>query len=281
MPSTADDGEITEARPSWACALHRPPKPGQAWMKADDSYTTCGGCLNNLRSTLRDIGDMYARLDATPGGNGEHGGRGAPGYGSRPPVALNVVAMRDRRTLPYAVASDAVVYVFDADADHVLQSDQHGPKRGEYVERREVWYGADGRPHQESDNGVLSVPATLAGIAAGIADMRELGAPAGGVPDVIRWLDGQLDWLTRQSWVSEPAGELHRLAAQIRGVNEPRRRIGVCPNVIDEGATTRVCDAPLYAPVRGDSIVCRNRDCERVWHRAEWLRLGDLLKVAS
>lgn len=270
--------DTTEPRPSWACQLHRPPKPGQSWMKADPSYTTCGGCLNNLRSTLRDIGDLYARLDATPGGSGEHGSRGAPGFGSRPPASLTVVAMRDRRTLPYALARDAVTYVFDPNADHVLQPGQLGPPRGEFTERREVWYGADGRPHQESDHGVLSVPATLAGIAAGIADMRELQAPAGGVPEVVRWLDGQLDWLTRQDWVGEPAGELHRLAAQIRGVNEPRRRIGTCPNVIDEGATTRPCTAPLYAPLRTDSISCNA--CKRVWHRSEWLRLGDLLNAA-
>ncbi len=271
--------DTTEPRPSWACALHRPPKPGQSWMKADPAYSTCGGCLNNLRSTLREIGDLYARLDARPGGNGEHGGRGAPGFGSRPPASLTVVAMRDRRTLPYALARDAVTYVFDPNADFVLEPGQHGPSRGEFTERREVWYGADGRPHQESDHGVLSVPATLHGIASGIAGMRELQPPAGGVPEVIRWLDGQLDWLTRQDWVGEPAAEIHRLASQIRGVNEPRRKVGECPNVIDEGRSTRVCGARLFAPVRGDSISCNV--CKRVWHRSEWLRLGSLLRDAS
>ena len=277
MPAPAVDG-TDEPRPSWACQLHRPPKPGQDWMKTDDGYTTCGGCLNNLRSTLRNIGDMYARLDARPGNNGEHDGRGAPGFGSCPPATLTVVAMRDPRTLPYAIAQDDTVYVCDPNADHTLQPGQYGPPRGEYTERRDVWYGADGRPHQESDHGVLSVPATLAGIAAGIADMRDLTAPRRDVPALIRWLDNQLDWLTRQNWVAEPAGEIHRLAAQIRGVNEPRRRIGVCPNIIDEGATTRPCRAALFAPLRTDSISCTT--CKRVWHRSEWLRLGDLLNAA-
>ncbi|MBW0088252.1 hypothetical protein I4I73_03355 [Pseudonocardia sp. KRD-184] len=265
--------------PSWACHLHSPPAEGKQWAPADQGYRTCSGCLNRLRSTLQDVANLYAALDATPMSGGEHGGRGAPGFGSKPAAALNVVAMRDRRTLPYALARDAAVYVFDPTADHNLQPGQLGPARGEYVEKRDVWYGADGRPHQESDHGVLSVPATLAGIAAGIAGMRDLPPPGGSVADLIRWLDAQLDWLTRQDWVAEPAGELHRLASQIRGVTDPRRRVGVCPNVIDEGPTTRVCKATLFAPVRGDSISCRV--CKRVWPRSEWLRLGSMLKEAS
>lgn len=248
-------------------------------MKADDGYASCSACLDRLRRTLRDISEGWAKLDATPNSGGQHGGRGAPGFGSKPPANLSVVVMRDRRSLPYEVSHDAVQYVWDPDADHTLRPDQHGPRRGEYVERREVWYGRDGRPHAEQAHALISIPATVAGICAGIAGMRDLTPPPGAVPALIRWLDGQLDWLTRQPWCAEPVAELNRLAVQIRGVHEPRRRIGSCPNVLDDGPTTRVCEAPLYAPVRGDAISCRT--CGRVWQRADWLRLGSILRDAA
>lgn len=270
-----------EPRPSWACQLHRPPTDGQPWMKADGGYTTCDGCLNRLRSTLRDIGTGYARLAATPGGSGDHGGRGAPGFRSTPAANLNVVAMRDPRSLPYETKMDLTVYVWDPLADLTLEPGQHGPPAGAYVEKREVWLGQDGRTHTEQARAVLSVPGALAGICRGIADMRDLTYPRGGVDTLTRWLDNQLDWLTRQDWVAEPAAELRRLAAQIRGVHEPRRRIGPCPNTIDEGDHTRVCGAPLYAPVRDDTIWCHAPGCGRRWPRDKWLDLGQIMQRSA
>ncbi len=274
MPEHDDD-----PRPSWACALHKPPAEAQKWYRADDGYVTCSGCLDKLRRLLRDIGDGYRRLDATPGSNGEAGTRGAPGFRSTPAANLSVVVMRDRRSLPYETTMDLVQYVWDPLADLTLEPGQHGPPAGAYVERREVWVGADGRTHTEQSRAVLSVPGALSGICHGIADMRDQQHPRGDVDDLLRWLDGQLDWLTRQDWVTEPAAELHRLDAQIRGVHDPRRRIGTCPNTVDEGPGTRECGSALYAPIRTDVIHCTA--CGRSWPRSEWLRLGALLQQAS
>lgn len=273
MPDSASrpvSDTAAEERPSWACQLHAVPAPSQSWMKADPGYVTCSGCLDRLRATLRTIATTYYLLDARPGSSGDSQGRGSPGFRSTPAANLNVVVMRDPRSIPYETPHDAVQYVWDSDAED---------GGGAYVERREVWFGADGRGHTEQAHAMLSIPGTLAGIARGIASMRDLAPPQGGVGDLARWLDGHLDWLTRQDWVSQSAREIHRLAAQIRGTQEPRRKIGHCPNTIDQGDTTRPCAAPLYAPVRGDTISCAT--CSRRWGRADWLRLGRLLHDAA
>ncbi len=271
----------TDERPDHACLLHHPPGDGRPWVRADDGYRTCSKCLDRLRDTLRDIRRLYGTLNATPGAHTDTSSRPTPGFASRPAANMNVVVMRDPRSLPYEapLSTDGVQYVWDPLADDTLEPGQYGPPGGAYVEKRDVWYGADGRPHTEQPRAMLSVPATLAGITAGIADLRDITPPRGDVPDLVRWLDNQLDWLTRQDWVPEPAAELHRLAAQLRGVDEPRRRIGRCPNTIDEGEHTRPCQAWLYAPLRGDTIVCHA--CGRRWERDEWLNLGDLLGDAQ
>lgn len=263
------DTDHNQERPNGSCILHQPPDKGRPWARADDGYKTCSGCLDRLRDTLRDISRLYARLNAAPGAHADTSGRGSPGFTSRPAANLNVIVMRDRRSLPYEARLDTVQYVWDPRADD---------GEGAYTEKRDVWIAADGRAHTEQARAPLSVPATLAGIAAGIADMRGVTPPAGDVPHLVAWLDNQLDWLTRQDWVGEPAAELHRLAAQLRGVEEPRRRIGKCPNTLDEGEHTRPCQANLYAPLRGDTITCHA--CGRRWPRDTWLNLGDLLDAS-
>ncbi|GAA4685654.1 hypothetical protein GCM10023215_21120 [Pseudonocardia yuanmonensis] len=55
--------------------------------------------------------------------------------------------------------------------------------------------------------------------------------------------------------------------------------ISTCPNVVDEGETTRECGAKLRAPLRDDMIHCRA--CGRRWPRNEWEHLGQLLQAAA
>ena len=78
----ADDRETDPlARPSWACVLHAPPRRVGAWEPADSGYATCNPCDQGLRERLDDVGSRYLRLDSRPGGTGEYGSRGAPGFG--------------------------------------------------------------------------------------------------------------------------------------------------------------------------------------------------------
>src|SRR5690606_7071 len=230
--------------PATACVICPPPTDGRPWRPADDGYRTCHGCYTAVHTTLLEIDARYAALDPTPGGTGETGGRPPKGFGSRPPVNLHIVAMRDPRSKSHEVAYDGVEYLYDPDADGGA---------GAYVARREVWYGADGRAHTEQTRPVRSVPGTLAAIGHLLAEERDATPPRGGVPDLIRWIDGQLGWLTRTDLVVDVYDDLRALRAQLRPVTgDARKRIGTCPN-LPEGAE-QLCGAPLYAPTRGDSI---------------------------
>ncbi len=299
-------------RPTFACLTCPPPAEDRLWRPADGGYRTCAPCLDRLRTTLRDVVARYLRLSARPGDAGDVG-RGSPGFGSRPPGSPHVMAMRDRRSKPCEIARDAVTYAWDPLADTMLEPGQLGPPAGAYVQRIEVWYGRDGRPHTEQERPPRSPEQVLWSLAEMVAELRGVRAPQraqvcpavwwphthlfwnGGRPQkerrapepwitvLWRWLDNQLDWITRQDWVADVAEDLRDLDAQLRPVTgEPGgRRVGECPNTIDEGATTRPCRAPLFAPLRGDTIVCSNPDCRRRWKRPEWEHLGRLLQSAT
>jgi hypothetical protein len=172
--------------------------------------------------------------------------------------------MQDWRSKSCEVSYDASVYVYD-------------PETGEAIDKREVWYGADGRPHSEQERPVRSVPGTLAALAHLVAEERDIRPPTTRyVSDLVRWLDGQTDWITRHDLVADVYRDLRELQAQLRPVTGDRRsRIGVCPNVLDEVE----CGARLYAPTRGDSIVCPA--CEKTWHRPEWMELGRQLQAGA
>lgn len=237
-----------EQRPTGACLLCPRPREGRPWRLADQGYQTCAGCLDRLRERLADIADRFVRLDPGPQAGGD-GGRGAPGFGPRSPASDHVIAMLDRRS-----SADAF-----------------------------TWQGADGKLHRESEHPPLSVFSVLDTIAWDIAEARGMAEPGGhDVPSLARWIDQQLDWLTRQPQVVEVGEALHKLQAQLRPLTgDPRTRIGRCPNTIDEAEHTRECAAPLYAPTTSsshDTIRCGS--CKRSWRRSEWLQLGELLAAS-
>lgn len=239
----------TLTRPASACLLCPPPRKVGYWRLADRGYRTCTGCYDRMRDTLKEIAHRYQLLDPRPGANLEHGGRGAPGFGSRAPASEHIIAMRDRRSSSVA----------------------------------RTWLGRDGRLHQESERPPLSVHNVLDLIAWDIAEARGVDGPTAAldVHELVRWIDGHMDWITRHESVAEIHQMLRDLLNQLRPVTgDPSpRHIGLCPNTITlPDDTTRECGARLYAPLRGDSISCKN--CSREWPRSEWLRLGDLLDAS-
>jgi hypothetical protein len=145
-----------------------------------------------------------------------------------------------------------------------------------------TWLGRDGRLHQEAERPPLSVHGVLHTLAWDIAEARQQHGPPerADVHELVRYIDVNLDWATRQAGIAEADQQLRALVAQLKPVTgDPgRRHIGVCPNVLDDGDTTRECGARLFAPLRGDEIVCGT--CDRKWPRDEWLRLGDLLEAS-
>lgn len=275
MHDTTDPNDPL-ARPAYACVLCPPPRKVGGWRRAHEGYLTCDTCLDKVRSNLKEIGQRWMMLDARPGASGgDYGSRGAPGFGSRPPASVHIIAMRDVRSKGYEVAYDATVYTWDPNAGDLADD---GQPEGAYTGRKDVWFGNDGRAHSEASNPVRSVPATLDAMGCMIAEERGVNPPPiRTVHGLVAWIDAHLDWVTRHELVIAVRDDIRDLVRQIRPVTgeSGRKPIGLCPNTIIEGDKTRECKERLYAPMRGDEIVCF--ECERVWPREEWLRLGDLL----
>lgn len=283
-------------RPDWACVTCMPSTSGHSWTQATRGYRTCDGCLDRLRETLHDIVNRYYKLDTRPGANADPESRGAPGFGSRPPASPHIISMRDKRSKSYEVAVDGTLYdewvpVEDPENDveawsRPLPKGVHGPVEppGKYTRAREVWFAADGRAHQEQERPPRSIHHALDSLATMIAEDRGMTPTFGTVADLARWLDRQLDYITRQDWVADVANELHDLLAQLKPVTgDKRQKIGKCPNTItlDDGEHTKECGHPLYAPTdnaRDDTIRCRA--CGRAWPRPEWERLLDMLEAS-
>lgn len=244
-PTPADPAQIN-ARPRSACLLCPPPRTS-AWRLADSGYRTCSDCLDRLRDRLADIVRRWVLLNPTPGSSGDHGSRGAPGFGSRSPASDHVIAMRDRRSSLVA----------------------------------KVWVGKDGRVHQEPERPPLSVHSVLETLAWDIAEARDITPPdpRADVPQLARYLDGHLDWATRQDNITELDQPLRALVAQLKPVTgDPARpKVGDCPNVDPE--TQQECGATLRAPIHGDTIQCTK--CERTWERPEWEHLGRMIQQQS
>lgn len=213
-------------RPAGACLTHRPPKPGRPWCRADDGFTTCGQCYSRLHTWLSPISvdedgvpmsipGLYATLDAAPGSAGT--GRRAPGFGSRSPANDRVVAMRDPRTVAIA------------DGD---------PCSAASVLRAWVTYVWDER----YDHAALDLPDYR-------KRRRELPTS---VDAAAVWLDNNLDWLTRQTTVTDLHDELRELIRQLRsarpgGVADQDRPVGHCIEMLESGE----CKTPIYMP-RGE-----------------------------
>jgi hypothetical protein len=253
----------TTERPDWACVLHRPPQEGWPWRQADRGYRTCGPCLDRLRAHLAEVRDRYHVLDARPGAQAGDGTRGAPGFGSKPPANVHIIAMTDSRSSQTA----------------------------------RMWRGADGKLHAEDEHPPISIQSALDTLAWDLSDQLDIEGPdpSASVDRLARWVDVRLDLVTRHGDATlETARVLRQLTAALRPVTgEPRaRRIGSCPEVIDtvpdlgwapayaeDPGVDIVCGQSLYAPPRGDTIRCRS--CHASWPREQWLQLGQALQATA
>ena len=122
--------------------------------------------------------------------------------------------------------------------------------------------GTDDRPD------VYSIPAVIGGwckeawLAAG-----EDRFPAT-MHEAFRYLRWRTDWHMQQDHATVYAEEIRALYHQLRGLTEPKRKIGECPTVLypatDDTEEIR-CEAPLRAGVDDDSIHCRA--CGVTWYR--------------
>lgn len=96
----------------------------------------------------------------------------------------------------------------------------------------------------------------------------------------IQLLIRRLDFITRQAWVDEFWVEIREVWGQLRAFNGDRKPlpVGHCPSLLPTG---KECGTPLYAPLSGDVIKCRNKPCGREWTRRQWMHLGRTLRVVA
>lgn len=239
-------------RPFGACVLCPPPK-GHAWVRADDRHVTCGPCYDRLRERLSEVAERYLLLDPRPGANPGWGGRGSPGFVSRPPVSVHIVSMRDPRS--------------SADA--------------------KVWLGSDGRVHAEETRPPLSTYGVLSTLSWTIAEHRGVSGP-GDRDDVyalIKFIDVHVDYVTRSRELAVEVDQVLRgLLAGMRPVTGAgRRKIGPCPMMVervpdDDISTEPVkvrCDTLLFTSRKLDEDAVTCSGCGHSWQMSQWLTIGD------
>lgn len=98
------------------------------------------------------------------------------------------------------------------------------------------------------------------------------------IDTLVHWLDVQCGWLTQRNRTADRSELLIEFAGQVRATlkalypvtGDPRIWVCRCPNTIDHGEHTSYCDANLYLPVKGDTIVCGNPHCGRRWPKTKW-----------
>lgn len=198
-----------------------------------------------MRERIAEIAERYLRLDPRPGSSMEAGSRGSPGFVSKPPASVHVIAIRDPRS-----SQDA-----------------------------RVWLGADGRVHREDTRPPRSVHGTLSTMAWSVADERGVAGP-GDRDDVfalLRFVDANLDYLTRHAELAVEVDEgLRVLVSALRSVSDDRlRRIAKCPEMVTrEDSDEKVrCDTPLFGSWDSDVVTCRG--CGTSWSIGDWLDAFD------
>jgi len=163
---------------------------GRCTRPADFAQYCCSQCVNTMLRHLREIEDYATTLDVTPG-RGGNTGRRSPGYGSRPPARLDVIAALDPRTVPHAIGPDDT----DGDVRSIL--------------------------------GTLTALAQW--VAEECDDPRPLAAPT--IATETRYLRNRILWATGQQWVDELAEDLRQLHRQVVTLaGDSARPLAPCPS---------------------------------------------------
>src|SRR5690606_4588057 len=153
---------------------------------------------------------------AAPGRRGEGSGRRSPGYGSRPPARLDVIAALDPRSVGHAIGP----------------ADMDGATRSILGTVRRLWAWV----HTELrrlDAAHHAPPRDLT-ITRGTGSLRRY-----------------IDWCTTQPWVDDLADDLHELHAQVRQLaGESPKPLAPCPGC--DGPLWPVGDTDTIAVRCGD-----------------------------
>ncbi|RKT85617.1 hypothetical protein SAMN05421805_12780 [Saccharopolyspora antimicrobica] len=179
---------------------------GRCSRTADLGQYCCGQCVNTLLRLLGEIDDYATALDPTPRRGGTVGRR-SPGYGSKPPARLDVIAARDPRSVPHAVGPD--------DNDEDLRSI------------------------------IGSVTALARWVAEECDDQRPLSPPT--VASETAYLRSRILWATGQQWIDELAEDIRELHTQARRLSGDALPSPAAPCPDCEGPLWPVGDADTIA----------------------------------
>lgn len=211
---------------------------------ADDPWLICTGCYARIRGWLTNgttkdgradnIGELYLMLNPT--NRVETNGRRPPGFGSRPPASVHVMAMRDHRSNFMWTADTTTHYVWATDDDG----------NGAYVDKTVAWKGSDGKWYRD-DTPSVSVAHMLTSWGCLVAEERTVTPPGGAIADLCEFLDRHLDWIARQPWVDDLHADLRRLVGQLHtATGNPRPKpVAWCIQTLDDGSD---CDTPIFMP---------------------------------
>jgi hypothetical protein len=238
-------------RPTSACLTHPEPPPGTAYTPADPGYRTCRSCCTQLRTWLSPRAtDRYGLPTSLTGLYTTL----SPLPGTYPPPT----GTRHTPPGPRSPANDHILAVRDPRST---------------------------RNHRDPAGDPHSVPGVLTEWVHFITDQRRLTTTARTVPEMTRFLDHHLDWITRQDWVPDFHTEIRALHRQLSRLHQPRRFVGHCPNPIPEHdsepedltglSSGKPCGGLLFAPLYGDHITCHVPGCGGTWTREQWLELGN------
>lgn len=109
---------------------------------AETGTLLCSPDRVRLADALQELADGHARLDPTPSAGGSRGGRGAPGFGSRPPARVDVLTLTDRRAQAFdpdePTRATGIVRVVGWWADQARETGIVSPRTGARTVEGEV-----------------------------------------------------------------------------------------------------------------------------------------------
>lgn len=201
--------------------------------RLEAGWYLCTNCSERLSADLLEVADRYHKLSAAPAmqpGRYDRSGSNKPG--SKPPLQLNIVAMRD----PRSGRSEA-----------------------------KAWKGHDGRVHTENENDTPSVLRELGQwVGALVAHLGYEHLPAPNVDDVVAWLNRQSEQIAR--WYDAPglatATKMlrNRLRSATNDANDKPLPLA-CFDDVETPAGVRPCGKPVFPPNSGtgEPAVCTGR----------------------
>lgn len=194
-----------------------------------DGWTLCHKCSGHLADDLLEIADRFHRLTTAPAmepGRYDRGGGGKPG--SKPPLRLDIVVLRDYR------------------------SGQTQPVD---------WTARDGKVHEENPKDPPSVLRAVYGWAETVMTEREFEHdPPFNVDGAVAYLNQNAEWIAKWDAGGALVENVRLLRNRLRSATGDAndRPIGKCfKQEPVPGGAPRVCNAPVFPPDAGDGTPAR------------------------